>query len=113
MAMKQFLENPKTFGYTLDINDFYQTIPTKVVSVKTTVEDWTTWAAQYGLTYYQLKDFNIWLRDRKLTNSKSVEYMIQVPDKNDLKFNSSTVKIHNPQWVTVKNTFIPNLQINR
>lgn len=113
MAMKQFLENPKAFGYTLDRNDFYQFIPTKTVSVKTSIDDWATWAAQYGLTYYQLKDFNIWLRDRKLTNSENREYLIQLPDKNDLNFRSSNIKIHNPQWVTVKNSFIPILQTNR
>lgn len=113
MAMKQFLENPKAFGYTLDRNDFYQFIPTKVVSVRTAIDDWATWAVQYGLSYYQLKDFNIWLRDRKLTNSENREYLIQVPDKNDLIFRSSAIKIHNPQWVTVKNSFIPILQTNR
>lgn len=113
LAMKQFLENPKAFGYTLDYNDFYQTVGTKVVSVNSSVEDWTTWAAKYGISYYQLKDFNIWLRDRKLTNSKNKEYLVQVPEAADLKFKSSRIKIHNPQWVTFKNSIIPIFQINR
>src|SRR5665647_2908214 len=76
LAMKQFLENPKGFGYQLRRDDFYQTINTKNVVLKDSVSDWTTWAAQYGISYSQLKDFNIWLRDRKLTNSKGKEYII-------------------------------------
>jgi hypothetical protein len=113
LAMKQFLENPKLFGYTLDYNDFYQTIDTKTVLVKTTIDDWATWAIYYGLSYYQLKDFNIWLRDRKLTNKSNKEYLVQIPDKMDLKFNGNRIKIHNPQWVSTKNSFIPFFQINR
>jgi len=113
LAMKQFLESPKVFGYTLDYNDFYQTVGTKVVTVNTSVDDWTAWAAKFGISYYQLKDFNIWLRDRKLTNSNNKEYLIQVPEVADLKFKSSNIKIHNPQWITFKNPFIPIFQINR
>jgi membrane-bound lytic murein transglycosylase D len=113
MAMKQFLENPKAFGYTLDYNDFYQTVDTKPVTVKTSVDDWAIWAAQYGISYYQLKDFNIWLRDRKLTNSNNKEYIVQIPEKTNLKFKSSNIKIHNPQWITYRNSFIPIFNINR
>ena len=100
LAMKQFLENPKAFGYTLGRDQFYQTIRTKDVSVKGPVADWTVWAAQHGISYSQLKDFNIWLRDRKLTNAGGKEYILQIPEKEDLKFNPSKIIIHNPMWVT-------------
>ena len=100
MAMKQFMENPLKFGFQLQRDDFYPTIKTRNIIVKERVENWTTWAAKYGITYYQLKDFNIWLRDRKLTNQNNKEYVIQVPDINDLKFNSSKITIHNQLWVT-------------
>ena len=100
LAMKQFLENPKAFGYTIAHDQFYQTINTKDVTVKESVADWTVWAAQHGISYSQLKDFNIWLRDRKLTNSIGKEYILQIPDKADLIFNSSKIRIHNPRWVT-------------
>ena len=100
LAMKQFLENPKAFGYTIGHNQFYQTIGTKEVTVKGSVADWTVWAAQKGISYSQLKDFNIWLRDRKLTNKTGKEYILQIPVKEDLIFNPSKIKIHNPMWVT-------------
>jgi len=100
LTMKQFLENPKIFGYLIDHDQFYQTINTKTVVVRTPVPDWTVWAAQNGISYAQLKDFNFWIRDKKLTNTNQKEYTIKVPDKNDLKFNSSKIRIHNPMWVT-------------
>lgn len=100
LAMKQFLENPKIFGYMIDRNQFYQTIGTKNVVVKGSVADWTVWAAQNGISYAQLKDFNFWLRDRKLTNKAGNEYVMKVPDKADFKFDSNKIKIHNPMWVT-------------
>ena len=101
LAMKQFLENPKAFGYTIAHDQFYQTISTKEISVKGPVADWTVWAAQHGISYLQLKDFNVWLRDRKLTNPTRKEYSIQLPEKDDLKFNANKIKIHNPIWVTL------------
>ena len=100
LAMKQFLENPKAFGYVLSHDQFYQSINTKEVAVKGAVADWTVWAAQNGISYSQLKDFNAWLRDRKLTNKTGKEYTILVPDKNDFIFNPAKIKIHNPMWVT-------------
>ena len=98
--MKQFLENPKAFGYTIAHDQFYQTISTNEVRVKGPVADWTVWAAQHGISYYQLKDFNVWLRDRKLTNPLRKEYLIQIPEKTDLEFSPTKIKIYNPAWVT-------------
>ena len=100
LTMKQFLENPKAFGYMIDRNQFYQTIGTKDVRIKGAIADWTIWAAQNGISYAQLKDFNFWLRDRQLTNKNNAEYIIKVPDKADFKFDINKIKIHNPMWVT-------------
>jgi len=100
LAMKQFLSNPKAFGYVISHDQFYQTINTKDILIKGPVPDWTVWAAQHGITYSQLKDFNPWLRDRKLTNVSGKEYLVQLPDKDDFIFNPSKIKIYNPIWVT-------------
>ncbi len=100
LAMKQFLENPKSFGYIISHDQFYQSINTKDITVNGPVADWTVWAAQHELSYSQLKDFNPWLRDRKLTNTTGKSYTIQLPDKNDFIFNPAKIKIYNPSWVT-------------
>lgn len=98
LAMKQFLSNPKAFGFQLKREDFYQTIETRTVILTDSVSDWTNWASKYGISYFQLKDFNIWLRDRKLVNQQKKTYTILIPEKSDLKFNLGKVKIHNPIW---------------
>jgi hypothetical protein len=98
LAMKQFLENPKAFGFQLLHDDFYPTIRTKSIKVNARIDDLAAWATQYDISYSQLKDFNIWLRDRKLMNVGGKEYMIQVPEKQDLIYSKSKIKIHNPVW---------------
>lgn len=94
MAMKQLLEHPEKFGYNVGNDDYYQLIPTKKIAVNDSISDLAKWAADYGLSYAQIKDFNIWLRDRKLSNRLKKEYLIDVPDKNDLYFDSSKLVIH-------------------
>lgn len=100
IAMKQFLENPKALGYIINRDQFYQTINTRTIVVNSAIPDWTVWAAQNGISYAQLKDFNLWLRDRKLSNPTGKEYNILIPEKADLNFNTSKITIHNPVWVT-------------
>jgi membrane-bound lytic murein transglycosylase D len=98
-VMKQFLENPKAFGYLLQKEDFYTNVGSKTLTVTGSVDDWTSWAAQHGISYYQLKEFNVWLRDRKLTNASKREYRVEIPEKGDLKFDPAKIKIHNPNWI--------------
>jgi len=100
LAFKRFFENPKAYGYELTKEDFYPQIKTTSVSVTDSVSNWTNWAIKHGITYYQLKEFNVWLRDRKLTNLNRKEYQILIPEKTDLKFDKSNVIIHNPLWIS-------------
>ncbi|MDD3078533.1 MAG: lytic transglycosylase domain-containing protein [Paludibacter sp.] len=93
LAMKQFLENPAEFGFRIHKDHFYHKINTTPVEITDSVGNWTSWAAKYKLTYAELKDFNVWLRDRKLTNKDKKTYIINVPDKNDLNYKPSKVKI--------------------
>jgi len=93
------MENPKSFGYQFSRDDFYQTVRTKDITVKDSVSNWTTWAKQNGISYAQLKEYNLWLRNRKLTNTAKKEYKVQLPEKADLIFNSTKINIHNPMWI--------------
>lgn len=96
LAMKQFIENPARFGFRIDREHYYQQIGTKKISVNDSIPDLAVWALKNGITYAQLKEFNVWLRDRKLTNTKRRSYVIDVPEKEDMIFRSSNIKIHNP-----------------
>lgn len=89
LAMKQLIENPLKFGYKIENEEYYKLIRTEKVIVNDSISDLRVWAENYGLSYAQLKDFNIWLRDRKLTNRLKKEYKIEVPDKSDLFYENS------------------------
>lgn len=99
VALKQFMQNPKSFGYQFMHDDFYPTIRTKEIVIKDSVGNWASWANNNGINYAVLKDYNMWLRDRKLTNSSKKTYTILVPEKTDLIYNNAKIKIHNPIWV--------------
>ena len=95
LAMKRFLQNPRSFGFRISKDDYYHHIPTRKIVVRESIPDLAAWAKQYNITYAQLKDFNIWLRDRKLTVAAGKEYVIEVPENADLYFDESKIKVHN------------------
>ena len=99
LAAKRFLENPQKFGFRLKKEHLYHDIRTDEVKVTGSVADWSEWAKQYGITYSQLKDFNVWLRDRGLTNKTRKTYIISIPKKEDLNFDVRKIKVHNKNWV--------------
>ena len=99
LAAKRFLENPQKFGFYLKKEHLYHDIRTDEVKVSGSVADWSEWAKQYGITYSQLKDFNVWLRDRGLTNKTGKTYIISIPRKEDLNFDIRKIKVHNRNWV--------------
>lgn len=105
LAMKHFLENPRAFGYSLKREDFYPNIRTQTIEICTSIENFTEWAKQYGISYYQLKDFNVWLRARKLSNPTGITYQITIPNTNDLMFDNKNIVIHNPNWVELPTQF--------
>ena len=94
MATKQFFENPRAFGYIVEKEHLYQEINTKKITVNSSIPDLATWAKQNNITYAQLKEFNLWLRDRKLTNTRGKTYLIDVPDSNDMSHKKAKIKVH-------------------
>lgn len=99
LAAKQFLEHPADYGFIFKKEHFYHTVRTKDVTVNTSVEDWAEWAKAQGITYYQLKDFNPWLRSRGLKNPQGKLYTIKIPLEEDLNFDIKKVTIHNADWI--------------
>ena len=99
LAAKVFMENPQKFGFKLKREHFYHTIRTDTVQVNGAVADWAKWAQDRDINYAQLKDFNVWLRGNSLANKAGKTYIISVPKKEDLNFDSKKIKLHNKNWV--------------
>lgn len=99
VAIKQIFEHPYRYGFVLSANQLYKPIKFKDVTVSSTITDLATFATDNGVTYAQLKDFNSWLRDRKLTIVGSKTYTIQIPTQESLYYSKEGVKVHNKAWV--------------
>lgn len=79
IAIKEIMSAPEAFGYFIDnaekyppLNNYYE------VKVDKSVSNWNTFAAENGTTLRQLKRYNPWIRDSKLTVIKN-EYMVRIP----------------------------------
>lgn len=80
MVAKMFFEKPSDFGFDVGKSDMYPYYPPrKVVSVSTPIPDLVAFAESHGVSYFQLKEANLWLRDNKLTNKAGKTYMIVIP----------------------------------
>lgn len=103
LAIKEVFENPYKYGFVIKANQLYKPIEFKEITVSEGVTDLTTLAKRNGITYAQLKDFNSWLRDRKLTispkNTKS--YTILIPTQESLYYKrGERIKVYDNRWIT-------------
>lgn len=102
LAIKQVFENPYKYGFVLKEDQLYKPIRFKEVKITESITDLAAFAKQQGITYAQLKDFNAWLRDRKLiiTAKNPKTYTILIPEKESLYYKKGErIKVHNRNWV--------------
>ncbi|MDR1743888.1 MAG: lytic transglycosylase domain-containing protein [Dysgonamonadaceae bacterium] len=101
LAAKLIFENPQKYGFIIRPDQLYKPIEFKKVEISDAIPDLATFARQHGITYAQLKDFNSWLRDRKLTNKTGKSYTLLIPKKDDLYYRKGEkIKVHDERWVT-------------
>jgi len=70
------------------------------VTVTGPVESWAEFAKSHGITYAQLKDFNVWIRGNILENVDGKTYVVRIPRKEDLTFDAKKIKVYQKNWVT-------------
>jgi len=98
-AIKLIFENPYKYGFALEAQNLYKPIICDEITVSKDITDLVAFAKDHNITYADLKRFNPWLRDTKLqTNGKN--YIILVPRKNDMYYDTPNRKVHDPRWVT-------------
>ncbi|MDO4496772.1 MAG: lytic transglycosylase domain-containing protein [Bacteroidales bacterium] len=99
MAMKEIMRDPYHYGFVLYSDQLYRPISTKSIKVSSTISDLTAWAEKQGYNYLQLKEFNPWLRDTKLTVRPGKEYQILLPNKDEMNYDGKPFAIYNIKWV--------------
>lgn len=79
LALKEIMQNPEKYGYSIPVNELYQPIATKTIEVNTAIENLADWANEQGINYKILKIHNPWLRDISLKNTSGKTYKIEIP----------------------------------
>lgn len=100
LAIKTVFENPSHYGFIIKNGHLYKPMEFKEVKVSTPIPSLVSFAKEHDVTYSQLKDFNSWLRDTKLTNKSGKTYTILLPTRDDLYYKKGEkYRVHNPKWV--------------
>lgn len=100
LAIKQVFENPRQYGFVIQPEHLYKPMQFKKVQVTSSIPDLVAFAQQHQVTYAQLKDFNSWLRDTKLTNTSGKTYTLLIPTQDDLYYKKGEEPtVHEPAWV--------------
>ena len=80
LAAKMLFENPAAFGFRLETFEKYPVqSPKEIVTVSGPIASLVDFAIEHGVTYRQLKEANLWLRDNKLLNKAGYTYKIVIP----------------------------------
>lgn len=98
LAMKLIFENPYKYGFVLRARDLYKPIACREVEVTQDIPSLAEFAKKYGVTYADIRRFNPWLRDRKLTTGGK-RYVLQVPDTASLYYRRPNSYVYNRSWV--------------
>ena len=81
LAEKIIFDNPSAYGFYLDKDDLYSPLPTREITVDTTITDLFGFARKTGVSYQTLKMYNPWLTDhRTLPNKSRKKYQISFPE---------------------------------
>ena len=79
-AVKELLENAKSYGFRFDQEHLYQAIPVTRIRIDTAVTDFVQFAQEQGINYKILKIHNPWLRQSHLNNASRKVYYIDIPE---------------------------------
>jgi membrane-bound lytic murein transglycosylase D len=79
LALKEIMKNPVKFGFTVDSTEMYLNLPSKIITIDSSIPDLASFAKSQGINYKILKIHNPWLRDKKLLNQNKKAYEIVIP----------------------------------
>lgn len=102
LAIKTIFEAPYKYGFVISADQLYKPIEFNAVEVSESIPDLASFAKENGVSYAQLKDFNIWLRDRKLTiTAKTAKtYTILIPKPQSLYYRKGEkIEVYDKRWI--------------
>lgn len=79
LALKEILGNPERYNFEFKPEHGYKPLPSRSVTVNSTISDLPQYALEQGTNYKTLKLYNPWIKDYKLTVLQGKEYVLQLP----------------------------------
>lgn len=105
MAFKELFSDPYRYGFVLYSDQLYRPIRTTTVTVSSSIPDLTAFAKKHGISYFQLKEFNPWLRSDKLTFKKGMpsSFKVAIPVADDLYYGANhPFAVYDKNWIVDK-----------
>jgi hypothetical protein len=81
LALKEILSDAEKYGFSVESDDHYPTVPCDLITVDTPITSLTAFAKSHEINYKILKRHNPWLRQPYLNNASRKEYQIAIPHK--------------------------------
>jgi peptidoglycan lytic transglycosylase D len=79
MAAKLILESPERYGFKINPSELYTPFETYEIEITQSIPSLVDWAQQHSISYRQLKHYNPWLRQDRLTIAPGKKYIIKLP----------------------------------
>lgn len=99
LAIKEILRHPQKYGFYIKRRHLYPPVRSYEVAVTEPVGSWAEFARNLGITYAQLREFNVWIRSNKLENKNNKLYEVRIPHREDMHFNPGRIKVYQENWV--------------
>ena len=79
IALKLIMENPAAYNFNVPDEEKYPIINTREIEITSSVANLAVFAANQGINYKLLKDFNPWLRENSLSVAAGRKYVVEIP----------------------------------
>ena len=99
LTAKCFFENPQQCGFIVKASQLYPPIEYDYVTVTAPIDSLSAFAKEQGVSYFDIKQANLWLRSRALPVKSNQKYLIAIPTKKSQYYKPEKVKAHNAKWV--------------
>ncbi|WP_439882062.1 lytic transglycosylase domain-containing protein [Pontibacter sp. MBLB2868] len=79
LALKEVLGNPQKYGFELSEDLGYKPLPTRQLTVTSTIPDLPAFALKQGTNYKTLRFYNPWIKSYRLTVPNGKEFVLELP----------------------------------
>lgn len=100
VTCKDFMNDPKKYGFMIKKETLYPPFITKDTVVSGKIPDWIDFADSLGVTFYDLKYFNTWIRSDSLINAEGKTFKVSYPVTESKFYNKKNIPVHQKSWVS-------------